>query len=187
MYSIRARTSCSLTTEACLGFCCAIGSNRYHSIYNNSLNPFRNNPYTCGCGFFCHGLVSGICKQNQNDREHHNYVLNVKLRDETQSTSQAEGKQNQTISAHIVFTTPPPKDLLTKMNMDPILSAELRSMLDNHSEEVCKLINEYITKNLLDQLPTSFEFPTSQLCLKKLAYPNQMGPQFSPQILFLQR
>ena len=133
------------------------------------------------CVKLCH------CKQNQNDREHHNSVLNVKLRDETQSTSQAEGKQNQTISTHIVFTTPPPKDLLTKMNMDPILSAELRSMLDNHSEKVCKLINEYITKNLLDHLPTSFEFPTSQLCLKKLAYPNQMGPQCSPQILFLQR
>ena len=61
------RTSCSLATEACSGFCCAIGSNRYHSIYNNSLNPFRNNPYACGCGFFCHGLVSGICKQNQNE------------------------------------------------------------------------------------------------------------------------
>ena len=60
------RTSCSLATEACSGFCCAIGSNRYHSIYNNSLNPFRNNPYTCVCGFFCNGLVSGICKQNQN-------------------------------------------------------------------------------------------------------------------------
>ena len=61
------RTSCSLATEACSEFCCAIGSNRYHSIYNNSLNPFRNNPYTCVCGFFCNGLVSGICKQNQNE------------------------------------------------------------------------------------------------------------------------
>ena len=76
---------------------------------------------------------------------------------------------------HIIFSQPIPSiSLIRQLHENQDFMSKTQKLLAKASKEASMIINRFLQENK-EKIPTSFKYPTMQLQIKKLAYPNNLG------------
>ena len=85
------------------------------------------------------------------------------------------GHNQQGSDTHIIFSQPIPSiSLIRQLHENQDFMSKTQELLVKASKEASMIINRFLQENE-EKIPTSFKYPTMQLQMKKLAYPNNLG------------
>ena len=76
---------------------------------------------------------------------------------------------------HMIFSQLIPSiNIIRQLHENQDFMSKTQKLLAKASKEASMIINRFLQENK-EKIPTSFKYPTMQLQIKKLAYPNNLG------------